>query len=216
MMIMKLFQTATMFFIFSVVSLFGVTATSESTTASLSIVPQFLVNCTTCAFGFYDGCNVCGCSNSSGAIPETSFCAQRYCPKFAYGRPSCNDKTRRPLLVARPARTVSTTVATCVGVPEPAPAFARSATAPAKCKSGPKPPQQALLTSNVHCSTFPNGYSDWCNECLGGADNTAGAYTKRACPTGPIAPPNCNLNLSRDKVIGTCTNRRLWVHFPCP
>jgi hypothetical protein len=82
------FPNDDVFFFLSGVALSGVAATSESTTtASLSIVSPFPINCRTCPFGFYDGCNVCGCSNSSGAIPKISFCTQRNCPKYAYGRP---------------------------------------------------------------------------------------------------------------------------------
>jgi hypothetical protein len=212
MMIMKLFQTTMFFFFFfcSGVALSGVTAassesestTSESTTASLSFVPvpPFLVNCRTCPFGFYDGCNVCGCSNSSGAIPKTSFCTQRYCPKHAYGRPSCSAKYDPPAMIGcqtcpygfydgcNTCGCAGTRVSFCT-----LRYCSRAMTGTPKCNSRPKPPQPALLPSNVDCRTCPQGYFDGCNECLCGADDTTtGACTKRACPTIPMAPPKCN------------------------
>jgi hypothetical protein len=95
-MMIQLFKTTTILFFFCCCAAFSSVAASSTTPANpwLTIlqVPSTTVSCFTCPYGFYDGCNICGCTNHSGAFPKTLACTKRYCAKDAYGAPSCNNK----------------------------------------------------------------------------------------------------------------------------
>ena len=92
----KLFKTTTTILFFFCCAASSNMAALPMTPASpwLTILQApSTVNCLTCPYGFYDGCNICGCTKNSGAFPKTLACTKRYCSKDAYGAPSCNNKS---------------------------------------------------------------------------------------------------------------------------
>lgn len=109
------------------------------------------LDCETCPFGFFDGCNNCGCGKEGIA-----FCTKRACSPFDLAEPRCNPEPvacPKDLKVCLDGSTVSRDPNN-------------------DCEFLPCPP--------VSCKVCPFGYNDGCNDCQCDEDGNA-SCTERFC-----------------------------------
>jgi hypothetical protein len=162
------------------------------------------INCRSCPYGFYDGCNNCSCESGR------SFCTYRAC--YRYDTPRCNAPPPPPPTNPAPSPTRATEIScrTCpngfddgcnnCGCSTDGATFCTQrycfTRGTPKCNPSAATTAAASLveedsTTSVDCRVCPNGYFDGCNDCACGANDVAGSCTKRACPDGNISPPQC-------------------------
>jgi hypothetical protein len=111
------------------------------------------VNCDICPFGFFDGCNSCGCDKGG-----TTFCTLRACGPDDFAEPKCNPK---PDPVVCPADAKLCVDGSSLGR-DPS----------NNCEFFPCPPP--------NCKVCPFGFNDGCNECRCDKNGNE-SCTERAC-----------------------------------